>query len=105
MTGCARWGGPLSSAPPSRRGSSKTNSRAELTVPAETPDGEGRPGRRPEAQVDQAPGREGPDGVGVLQHLGERLDREQVDQVQQPGRQAAEGGVEDTGNDGDGQEA
>ena len=52
-----------------------------LAVPAEAPGGEGGTSRGPEGQVGQVPGWEGAHRVGVLQHLGERLDRERSHQA------------------------
>jgi hypothetical protein len=55
--------------------------KGHLAVPAETPDGEDGARGGPESQVGQVPGREGAHRVRVLQHLGERLDRERGHQA------------------------
>ena len=52
-----------------------------LAVPAETPEGEGGACGRPQCQVGQVPGRERAYRVRVLQHFGERLDRERGHQA------------------------
>jgi drug/metabolite transporter (DMT)-like permease len=75
-------------------------------LPAETPGGEAGPGGGPGQQDDQVPGRERVNGrgVGVREHLGQRLDRRGAGRVRQPVRQAHRG-VEDARDDRDRQVA